>query len=137
LTDPDTASIGRRLQAFAIDGTLLGVVIFAMSFYIGFNQIGMLSREYWNLLLYVMLFGLAYMCLLPAIKGGTLGKLAIGLRIVRLDGTDIGFGRAFVRYVAFYLTGWFFFGILYLFIWVWLLRVGRRRGISGGTALAA
>jgi uncharacterized RDD family membrane protein YckC len=33
-------------------------------------------------------------------RGATLGKMALGLRIVRFDGTQLGFGRATGRYFA-------------------------------------
>ena len=36
--------------------------------------------------------------------GATLGKMAIGARIVNLDGSRIGFGRAFLRWLGLFVT---------------------------------
>ena len=36
--------------------------------------------------------------------GATLGKMAIGARIVNLDGSRLGFGRAFLRWLALFLS---------------------------------
>lgn len=50
--------------------------------------------------------------------GATLGKLAIGARIVNADGSRIGFGKALVRFVA-RLASWpLTLGIGYLFVGV-------------------
>ena len=37
-------------------------------------------------------------------RGATLGKMALGLRIVRVDGTQLSFGRATARHFAKYMV---------------------------------
>ncbi len=55
--------------------------------------------------------------------GQSVGKLLIGLRIVPLDGSKMGFGRSIVRYFAFLLSA------LILFIGLlWVLISDRRQG---------
>jgi uncharacterized RDD family membrane protein YckC len=43
--------------------------------------------------------GLAYFVVIEATDGVTLGKRLLGHRVVRLDGTRLGWGRAFLRNV--------------------------------------
>jgi uncharacterized RDD family membrane protein YckC len=46
------------------------------------------------------LIQMAYSVFMNGQFGATLGKLAIGARIVNLDGSRIGFGKAFVRFLG-------------------------------------
>jgi uncharacterized RDD family membrane protein YckC len=58
---------------------------------------------------------MAYHVLFTGSCGATPGKLVIGARIVREDGTRIGYGQAFFRWLATRLSD-FLFGVGYLFI---------------------
>jgi uncharacterized RDD family membrane protein YckC len=44
--------------------------------------------------------------------GATIGKMAVGVKITMLDGSPIGYGRAFLRWLAARLSDVFFFGYL-------------------------
>ncbi len=46
----------------------------------------------------------------PAVAGGSLGKLAVGLRVVGDDGRIAGFGRMLVRYLFLFIDAFFFLG---------------------------
>ena len=49
-------------------------------------------------------------------KGATLGKMAMGIRIVRTDGSDISYGTAFLRYIGYQVVSpaLFFLGYLWM-----------------------
>jgi uncharacterized RDD family membrane protein YckC len=47
----------------------------------------------------------AYECYFVSKKGGTIGKLALGLQIIRLDGSRLSAGQAAGRYFARILSG--------------------------------
>jgi len=51
---------------------------------------------------------------LPGLTGLTAGKWAAGLRIVRVDGTEIGIGRAFVRHFVGYPLSFITLGLGFL-----------------------
>ena len=55
--------------------------------------------------------------------GQSVGKLLIGLRIVPLDGSKMGFGRSIIRYFAFLLSA----GILFIGL-LWVLISDERQG---------
>jgi len=68
---------------------------------VGFGAMGM----------YIVLsFGLqiAYEVYFVSTKGGTLGKLALGLKIIRADGSMLNAGQAVGRYFAYVLSGFTF-----------------------------
>ena len=58
---------------------------------------------------------LVYYVLMNGAIGATVGKLAIGARIVFLDGSKIGFGTAFLRWAASLLSG-LLLGLGYLMV---------------------
>jgi uncharacterized RDD family membrane protein YckC len=114
---PDPATVGRpagfwiRLVAYIIDALILGVVVVVM---IGvFAAIAALSGKTSDeelppevvvlgvlmLLAYVAAAFLYEVLLTASPRGGTLGKRALGLRVVRADGTQLSFGRSTARYL--------------------------------------
>jgi len=54
------------------------------------------------------LFAAAIWCLyhpvLTARGGQTVGKMVVGIRVVRMDGSAVGLGRAFLRWLGFFLS---------------------------------
>jgi len=57
-------------------------------------------RQMGPMLGYRMLIQMLYTVLLTGWLGATLGKLAVGARIVNIDGSRLGFGKAFLRWLA-------------------------------------
>ncbi len=51
----------------------------------------------WAIFVFFFIFGIAYFTIAIGWKGQTLGKLILGLKVVRTDGSRAGFLRAFVR----------------------------------------
>jgi uncharacterized RDD family membrane protein YckC len=53
---------------------------------------------------FTLLFTLAYSTVLHAVAGQTIGKLAVGVRVVGVHGELPGLGAAFLRYVSYYVS---------------------------------
>jgi uncharacterized RDD family membrane protein YckC len=139
-----TSVVGRRVAAFIIDGIIAFAINIAIFFALATKEDGVVkalndgdlnlnSTVYGNLkigdhtysvyggtaatyFLLSIVIGLLYWVVLPGLKGFTLGKLMLGIRVVKDDGTlPIGIGRSFARqflwiadafpYVIPYLTG--------------------------------
>jgi uncharacterized RDD family membrane protein YckC len=107
-----------RLGAYLIDTVILSVVFFiAFGSKLDFTK-ATTPEDIMNIIkplqLPVMLINTLYNVALNAVFGATLGKMALGARIVNLDGSPIGIGRAVLRWLATLLsqflcwTGYFF-----------------------------
>ena len=70
----------------------------------GFPDFEAMARELLPRLAYQMLIIVAYNVFMNGQFGATLGKFAVGARIVNLDGSAIGFGKALLRWVAMLIT---------------------------------
>ena len=86
------ASFGRRFVALLVDGILLGIVYGLL--------LSVFSRETAYAL--DLLAGIGYYTLLEGgPTGQTLGKKALGIRVVDFDGGgSIGYGRGLIRYLG-------------------------------------
>ena len=60
-----------------------------------------------SLILSAILFVL-YFTLLTGEGGQTLGKKVLGIRVLAADGSDIGFGRALLRTLGYFISVFFF-----------------------------
>lgn len=97
------AGAGSRFGAILLDCAVQLVLLFACLFVagaiggaVGGSSSGPLDVGALSVLAFLVLFG--YFIVLEAITGGrTLGKLAAGLRAVRVDGQPMGFRRSVVR----------------------------------------
>jgi uncharacterized RDD family membrane protein YckC len=102
------ASFGRRFVAYLIDVILIGIVggvlvaIFGTGVGYGLD----------------LLVGIAYFGYLEGgPRGQTLGKMALGIRVVDFSsGGPIGYGRGVVRYLARIISG-----IVFLLGYLWML----------------
>jgi uncharacterized RDD family membrane protein YckC len=59
----------------------------------------------WLIFAAELLAGMAYFTVMVAKYGGTLGKLALGLRVVNANGEQISYSKSFARDLASYLSG--------------------------------
>ena len=76
--------------------------------------------------------GFCYYWLLEATRGQTVGKMIVGLRVVRADGTPLSYGPAALRTVLRIVDGMFFY--LVAFIVVLSSQRGQRIGdMAAGT----
>ncbi len=112
---------GRRILAALIDILLMSFLFLAMAAVLG--DVGKEntgnSKYSWGATLeagpFILYLGLvyAYYAILEALTGATLGKMVIGLKVVKLDGSAFGLGasllRNLIRFVdflpVFYLLG--------------------------------
>jgi uncharacterized RDD family membrane protein YckC len=137
MTKP-TAVVGRRVAAFLIDALLLYAISFAIFFamadtqeerlqqllrgdlnasdttygniQIGDTEYSLVGGEFWLWLGIVLLIGFLYLAVLQGIKGWTLGKLALGIRVVDESGrTGPGVGKGAIRWVLWIVDGFFFY----------------------------
>lgn len=100
-----------RVAANFIDTVILGSVLLLVALLFGHSlfsslqtsvSFSTLKRSIGALFcLLVTTSSIAYQSISVAIWGGTLGKLALGLRIARSDGTPLSAERSVVRAVAF------------------------------------
>ena len=91
--------VGRRFVALLIDGLITGLawVPFAETSSVdGVYSIGWEGMDF----LVPALITLAYFVLLEGLFGATIGKVVVGIRVRRPDGSRIGFGAAAIRNVA-------------------------------------
>jgi uncharacterized RDD family membrane protein YckC len=88
--DWESAGFWIRSGAYMIDG----IVLAAAGLIFRFLPDGL------SIVLRIVL-GMAYFTCMPAAcRGQTLGKMAAGVAIIRMDGTGIGYGRAFLRWLG-------------------------------------
>jgi uncharacterized RDD family membrane protein YckC len=88
------ASFWRRLGAYVVDGIVIGVVWGLLMAIAAAAQSG---GVYFVLILLGIAFNFAYFGYLWSSRGQTLGYMALGLRLVRSDGTQVTLGRAIAR----------------------------------------
>jgi uncharacterized RDD family membrane protein YckC len=99
----DVHVTGRRVLAIIVDGLVLGVLFWVMSMIFGTSSAegGMASASLGTLgtLLYAIL-AFAYFTLLEGNRGQTLGKMLLGIKVVREDNGEVpGLGAAAIRTV--------------------------------------
>jgi uncharacterized RDD family membrane protein YckC len=99
----DVHVTGRRVLAIIVDGLVLGVLFWVMSLIFGTSSAegGMASASLGILgtLLYAIL-AFAYFTLLEGNRGQTLGKMLLGIKVVREDNGEVpGLGAAAIRTV--------------------------------------
>lgn len=102
------AGFWRRFGAYLLDGILLNVVFIPLSI--------VLPQAVYFVI--AVLLGIAYFALLEGgPKGQTVGKMALGIRVIDLTrGGPIGYGRAIVRYFGRIVSG-----IVILLGYFWML----------------
>lgn len=100
--------VGRRFLAVLVDGIILGVVLGIIAFALRGSTIGSVL---------VSVLGIAYLIVMEATQGATIGKKALGLRVVKLDGTPIGWGESIVRNLFRIIDGIGAYLLGAIFIW--------------------
>jgi uncharacterized RDD family membrane protein YckC len=102
------AGVGPRFLAVLIDSIIIGVVA------------GILSAIFRNSGLsggVTGLLTLAYFIVLEATQGATLGKMALGLRVVKTDGSPITWTDSLIRNILRIIDGLFFYLVGAIFVW--------------------
>lgn len=133
-----TNVVGRRVAAFLIDGLLLYALTFGIFFamadtqeerleqllqgelkgdattygniQIGDTEYSLVGGEFLLWLFLTFLIGFLYLAVLQGIKGWTLGKLALGIRVVDESGrAGPGVGKGALRWLLWIVDGFFFY----------------------------
>jgi len=108
------ASIGKRFIALIIDWAALSIIIGLLSAIFGIGsadqvQAMMSSGDYTTMAGFFASSGiirLLYFTLMESSKHqATLGKMALGMKVVRADGGRISMGKAILRYFGKWLSG--------------------------------
>lgn len=99
----DVHVTGRRVLAIIVDGLVLGVVFWVMSmlFEVTTTEGGVASASLGTLGTFALLIiSFAYYALLEGYLGQTLGKMLLGIKVIREDNGEVpGLGAAAVRTV--------------------------------------
>ncbi len=82
-------SVGRRFVALLIDGVLLGVV--SSILFLLLHSVPALAEAL------VSIISIVYIFAMEATRGATVGKMLMGLRVVKLDGSPIGWSESIIR----------------------------------------
>lgn len=115
----EIASAGQRLGAFLID-LVISIIVGIAGFVIGSAMGG--EGQTMN-----TVFGIAYWIIvlfMVATRGQSPGKIAIGIKIVKMDGRPIGFGTTLLREIL----GKIVSAIILLLGYIWILFDGKRQG---------
>jgi len=89
------AGFWRRFAAYIIDAIILGAVSGILIAIMGAQQTtSLLSGA----------IGIIYIIGFWTWRGQTPGKMAMGVKIVKTDGSPIGIGRAILRYVGYFVS---------------------------------
>jgi uncharacterized RDD family membrane protein YckC len=108
--DLDYAPSGTRVGAYILDAIILFAFNMGFGFIIGLvsatSGAGSPAQLLPILLVFVeLLIAVCYEGIMVGKYGGTLGKLALKIKVVNADGSPVGYGRAFGRYFAKLLSG--------------------------------
>ena len=113
----DYAGFWIRFAAWIIDTVIVWLGIVALSALSLFGGFYTASFP-------VLLLGPLYFVLLTGLRGQTLGKMAVGIRVVGRDGQAPGLGYAALREIV----GKFVSGIAFLIGFLWIAWDGRKQG---------
>lgn len=97
------AGFWRRLAAYFIDGIIIGVITTIISV---IASILALINVYIAIVgsLLAIIISIVYFVGFWAWLGQTPGKIALGVKVVKLDGSPIGFGVALLRYIGYIIS---------------------------------
>jgi uncharacterized RDD family membrane protein YckC len=94
-------SVGRRLLAVIVDGIVLLIVngIIGVIFHAGVSNVnGVMSYNSSGPgAALQIIIPIVYYIVMEATLGATLGKMALGIRVVKLDGSPISWGESIIR----------------------------------------
>ena len=112
----EPVGVGRRAVAILIDSILLFIAGYAIAAASGQSTSDGFHIEGGPFFLWLAI-SLAYYIAMEARVGGTLGKLAMGLKVVRQDGKALDLQASVVRNVMRLVDGLFFYLVAALVVW--------------------
>ena len=116
----EPVGVGRRAVAIIIDTILLGIVGWALSLVMGGTStegVGFNLATGPSLILFAI--GFAYYIVMEATSGATLGKKAMGIKVVKADGGGpISWGESIIRNLLRIIDSFFFYLLGAIVVWV-------------------
>jgi uncharacterized RDD family membrane protein YckC len=109
--------VARRAVAIIIDLIVLGILGYIIGMLTGQTTAQGLNLMGGPALLW-FLIGLAYYVVMEVQWGGTLGKLALGLKVVKEDGQKLDWGASLIRNILRIIDGFCFYLIGAIVVWV-------------------
>lgn len=110
------AGIGVRFVAIAIDTAILLPVFYVLASMSGQTTEG--GFELTGAPFFIALaIGIGYYVVLEALRGATVGKMVLGLRVTKDDGGAIGWSESAIRNVLRIVDGLFFYLVAAIFVW--------------------
>ena len=101
--------VGTRFLAVLIDAIILGVIGGIIGFILRNSPAAAGSVS--------GVIAIAYYIVLEATQGATLGKMALGLRVVKLDGSPISWSESIIRNLLRIIDGLFAYLVGAILIW--------------------
>jgi uncharacterized RDD family membrane protein YckC len=112
----EAVGVGRRAVAIIIDIIVLGIVGWILAM-----LTGQTSPEGFNLVggpAFLWFFiGLAYYVVMEKVSGGTLGKMALGLKVVKESGEPLDWGASLIRNILRIVDGFLFYLVGAIIVW--------------------
>ena len=108
--------VGRRAVAIIIDMIVLGIIGWVLAMALGgatsdgFNLSGAPALIWF-------LVALAYYVVMEVQMGGTLGKLALGLKVVKEGGEKVDWQASIIRNILRIVDGFFFYLVGAIIVW--------------------
>lgn len=109
-------SVGWRAVAVTIDSVILCVIGYGIAWFGGTTSATGFELQGGPFFLMLLLTFLYYI-LLEATLGASVGKLLLGLRVVKLDGSPIDWPAAIVRNILRLVDGLFFYLVGAILVW--------------------
>jgi len=105
--EPRPAGFWIRVVALLIDSIVFFLVLASLRFAagrLGGRQTGEAMAVQFVAVAFTWLFTLLYTTALHALGGQTVGKMAVSIRAVGIDGELLSVGAAFLRYLAYFVS---------------------------------
>jgi uncharacterized RDD family membrane protein YckC len=112
----EAVGVGRRAVAIIIDMIVLGILGYVIAMFTGmrtpdgFNLVGGPAFLWFGI-------GLAYYVVMEVQTGGTLGKMALGMKVVKEDGAKLDWGASLIRNILRIVDGFFFYLVGAIVVW--------------------
>ena len=113
----EPVGVGLRAVAVIIDSVLLIFIGYFIGSLTGQNLGGGMNLSGGPALLF-FLIGFAYYTVMEVTMGGTLGKKAMGLKVVTVGGAPISWQAGIVRNLLRIIDGFFFYLVGAIVVWV-------------------
>lgn len=96
----EPVGVGIRIAAGLVDFIIMIIIIFPLS---------LLAGQSMGLQIAFSFVGILYFIVMEALKGQTVGKMALGIKVVKKDGSPISWQESIIRNLLRIVDGLFFY----------------------------